>query len=626
MTPGTYSHLVIPSSLCASDDGSILYASYAWDGTRFVCRTCPGETDGEILQFPAGPDPHPCFDRKGIVYLSGGRFRSASGFSFGEEGWMVDGFCLTGNGKAVIKERYEIREEKPYSVVDRLPYRSDADHGMRRNAMRRLLLVTLPEGNAPDSFPVSRLLQESETDWRYPACHENLFVYGQKQWMLLNLEDGEERPLCEDFIPGGFAPVFSADGQFLLAPGYWKGSPDLSLRRIWLDESRPSESVSGLPDTIGRGSVYADLSKDTPSLLTAWKNDFLLVGVSKGVLGLYRISQRGQDLCAMPCLSIPGSVFEVTAAGSFVFILWGDSTHAPRILRLNEGPDAFFPPDHWTGMPDEGAVPSIPVTTPSQDGKADLNARLLLPEGANRHRVPLLVWIHGGPEGFYTDALDVEKQAAVSRGFAVLLPNPRGSTGFGRDYQHTGEEFSDGAARDVLTLLDAVLRQYPCLNPEKVGILGGSYGGFMSAYLAGHTTRFHAAVILKPVTNWLTIHFKSSQSGQPVFADHFSFRDFLADTFRQSPAATADQIQIPTLLIHGGEDQQCPPENSLQFYRLIRAYHPEIPCELKLYSNCCHAYSRDGLADYLSIQEETLKWMETFLYSPSCPKENQHAF
>ena len=80
-----------------------------------------------------------------------------------------------------------------------------------------------------------------------------------------------------------------------------------------------------------------------------------------------------------------------------------------------------------------------------------------------------------------------------------------------------------------------------------------------------------------------------------------------------SPASMADHIHIPTLLIHGEKDQQCPPENSLQLFRLIQTYHPEIPCRLRLYPNCCHAYSRDGLEDYLSIQEETLKWMETYL-------------
>ncbi|MCR4883170.1 MAG: alpha/beta fold hydrolase [Clostridiales bacterium] len=613
MKPNRYSHLVCPSSLFAAGDGSVLYAAYSWDGSRSVCKVHPGKTDSAFFQLPADPDPSPASDGENTCYLASGHFCSTSGFTFAEDGWQVYGFSLTDNGKVLIRERRSQACEKPYLSAEELPYRRDADHGMLKKYHYRLLLVDLPSAANAMKPPVFRMLQEGESDWRFPACFENCMVYGRKQWTLLNLEDGSETKLCENFVPGGFAPVFSPCGQYILAPGYWDDSPDLTLRRIWLDASRPSEPVAGLPDIVGRGNVYADLSPDTPRLLTVWKNGFLLVGISQGTLRLYRIQETDGTLCAEPCLSHAGSVFEVTASGNHAAVLWGDSTHKPQICPLKEEPEFSFSLITENAYPEEDAVPSLAITAPSQDGKACLHAWLLLPKKAGTCSVPLLVWVHGGPEGLYSDALEVEKQAAVSRGFAVLLPNPRGSSGYGPEYQHTGEEFSEGAAGDVLTLVDSALRAYPCLNRERIGILGGSYGGFMSAYLAGHTDRFHAAVILKPVTNWLTIHFKSSQSGQPVFSEHFSFRDFLSDTFRMSPASMADHIHIPTLLIHGEEDQQCPPENSLQLFRLIQTYHPEIPCRLRLYPNCCHAYSRDGLEDYLSIQEETLKWMETYL-------------
>ncbi|MBQ6527259.1 MAG: S9 family peptidase [Clostridia bacterium] len=613
ISPQDYARLVCPSSLCVHADGRSAWSEYRWDGSRTVCIR---ETDGTVRHFPADADPAPAFSGDDLCYLYAGHFCLASGFSFAEDGWEVYGFALTGDGRVLIKERRMVTSEAPFLCADRLPYRRDADHGFIRSYARRLVLLTL---RGPENDPAFRLIEEGPADWLFLTCHENQAIYARDQWMLLDLTSGAHTPLCDSFLPAAFRPVFSKDGQFLLAPGYRKDKPDLTLCRIWLQGSREPDMISGLPDLVGRGGMYADLSPDAPSLLTRWNDSFLLIGVTGGVSGVYQILEKDGALSTVPFTHLPGTVFEVAAEGSCIQMIWGDSTHAPQTVEIS---DIHRMPIAESDRSD--SVPSISLSAPSMDGKADLQARLLLPRCTETDKIPLLVWVHGGPEGFYTDALDTEKQSAVARGFAVLLPNPRGSSGFGEAYQHSGEEFSLGAENDVLTLLNAALDAYPCLDRDRIGILGGSYGGYMAAALAGHTKRFQAAVIIKPVTNWLFIHFKSSQSGQPVFAEHFSFRDFLSDTFRMSPVASADQITIPTLIIHGTEDQQCPPEDSVQLYRLIRCYHPEIPCELKLIPGLCHAYSRDGLEGYLSIQNAALEWMEMYLH-PSLPKEDSNA-
>ncbi len=623
MKPSDYETLRCPSSLFVSEDGRLLYTEYAWDGSRRVCVPDFSGNVSEPAYIPADADPCPAFEGEAVCYLSSGRFRTSSGLIYGEEDWQVYGFALTGEGHALLKLRREERSDTRLMIADALPYRRDADHGFVRRYQRKLVLVKLPRGDTSDRDP-ARPVAEGKDDWRFLVCRGDTAVYGAGHWMCLDLQSGKVSILCEDLTPGGFAPVFSPDGKSVIVPGYWKNDSDLTLWKIHLRGEKPVEPVSSLPDTVGRGGVYADLSPDTPTLMTCWKGTVLFVGVSQGKSGLYRISEADGCLRAEPLCSLPGTVFEAAGGGDGLYVIHGDDTQAPYVGRLDPGRGKLVPVSGKRNPPSIGAVSSTALQTASQDGKAILHARLILPPAAGSDSVPLLVWLHGGPEGYYTDALDTEKQAAVSRGYAVLLPNPRGSSGYGAAYQHTGEAFSGGAARDVLTLLDATLETWPCIDRERIGILGGSYGGFLSAFLAGHTNRFRTAAILKPVTNWLFIHFKSSQSGQPVFAEHFSFRDFLSDTFRMSPAAMADHITIPTLLIHGAEDQQCPPENSLQLFRLIRAYHPEIPCELKLYPHCCHAYSRDGLQDYISIQEEVLRWMDAFLLPAEAAKENVH--
>ncbi|MGN1018800.1 MAG: S9 family peptidase [Aristaeellaceae bacterium] len=605
--PEDYRRLQRVSSLTGSPDGACAYTVYCWqDGWR--CRVELLSAGGQPQAVTAGgyAEKDPAFSADGrlLYFLSDGRvcvYDRASGCTRllfePEPGFEAYGFAVMPQG-AAVRARREIREEAPGNcewdmplVAEGLHYRNDADHGFTRKYEYRLYL-------ASEAAPV--LLDEGKADWKFLACaDENTLLFSRGAWQQFDIRTHETRGMDDGLIAEGEPAV--ADGK-LLAAARSKKDDSLGLYRFILADggAAPVEIACDLPLADG---AYCDKSPERKNQLCFTADGkALAVLTNQGVPGLWSIDDQRR-------LS-DETIFECASAGERLWVIRGASDQAMEVCTLERGrcvPQARH--NAWLDACHLTAYQTVSV--PALDGKAELHGFYMLPERPDN--APVLLWIHGGPEGFFTDGLWLETQAAVSRGYAVVMPNPRGSSGYGNAYQHSGQEFDQGACTDVLTLLDAVLRLHPELDAKRAGVLGGSYGGYMSAMLAGTTKRFRASVVIKPVTNWLFIHFKSSQSGQDVFAAHRDFQDFLCDMIRMSPVAHAGEVDIPTLIIHGEKDQQCPVENAHQYYVAVRDTHPDLPVRLIVMPDCCHSYSRDHVDDYIYIQQQTLAWFEQYL-------------
>ena len=607
ITPEDYRRLESLSSLAGSPDGACAYTVYFWQEDSYHRRVelvMPGQKP-EVITCQGKCETDPAFsaDGKKLYFLSDGnvyvydRETGESRICFApQDGFAAYGFAVMPQGLAV-KIRREIREEAPEGcdwemplVAENLRYRNDADHGFTKIYERKLLLVT----------DETLVLGEGRADWQYLACaDENTLLFGQGGWQTFDIQTREKTCLDENLIP---AAVPAVHGQQMIAAARSKQDYSLGLYRFDLAHTggKPVELAFDLPTADG---AYCDKSPEKKTQL-CFRADgkALAILTNQAVPGLWNIDE-GKKLSEE-------TIFECAAAGETLWVVRGGNARSMEICTLENGeciPQACH--NAWLG---ECAVPSCQtIDVPSIDGKATLHGFYMLPE--NPENAPVLLWIHGGPEGFYTDGLWMEMKAAVARGFAVVMPNPRGSSGYGNAYQHSGQEFDQGACVDVLTILDAVLRAHPQLDPNRLGVLGGSYGGYLSAMLAGGTKRFKAAVVIKPVTNWLFIHFNSSQSGQDVFAEHRDFQDFLCDMIRMSPISLAGNVEIPTLIIHGEKDQQCPVDNAHQFYVAVRDTHPDLPVRLIVMPDCCHGYSRDHVNDYIYIQNQTLDWLEKYV-------------
>lgn len=213
---------------------------------------------------------------------------------------------------------------------------------------------------------------------------------------------------------------------------------------------------------------------------------------------------------------------------------------------------------------------------------------LVLPTGPGPH--PVLLVVHGGPHAAYGWGLFDEAQIYATAGYAVVLPNPRGSAGYGHEHGRTVRgRLGTVDMDDVLALLDAVLSRPDC-DPARVGVMGGSYGGFMTSWLASHAPeRFTAAISERAVNAWDS--FDGSSDIGYYFTENYVGAD-RESQWQASPLAYADDIALPLLIIHSEDDWRCPVEQGQRLFVALKKRG--APVEMLLFPAEGHELSRSG--------------------------------
>lgn len=229
---------------------------------------------------------------------------------------------------------------------------------------------------------------------------------------------------------------------------------------------------------------------------------------------------------------------------------------------------------------------------------------------------PLILWVHGGPVGVTYDRWPgVLPFLLLSRGYALLHPNPRGSGGRGRDFASRVVGDMGGAdGDDLLAGIDAVVAR-GAADPDRIGIAGGSYGGFMAAWLPTRDPRFKAAVAISPVTDWYSEHFNSSLIEW--------VGDFLAAVpeepggphYSRSPVFAGDGLRTPTLLTAGLRDRATPPGQAVEHFRALRVRG--VQAEVALYPGEGHGVRSFPAA--IDLATRIVDWFERFM--PGHPRD-----
>jgi dipeptidyl aminopeptidase/acylaminoacyl peptidase len=228
---------------------------------------------------------------------------------------------------------------------------------------------------------------------------------------------------------------------------------------------------------------------------------------------------------------------------------------------------------------------------------------LVLPDGDGPH--PVLLAVHGGPHTQYGWGLFDEAQVYASAGYAVVLGNPRGSSGYGQEHGRAiVGAMGTVDVDDLLALLDAAVSR-PDLDGDRVGVMGGSYGGFMTSWLAGHTgRRFAAAISERAVNAWDS--FSGASDIGHFFTDGYVGLD-RDEQWARSPLAHADGIEIPFLIVHSEQDWRCPVEQAQRLFVALRSRGADT--ELLLFPGEGHELSRSGRPKHrLQRFEAILSW------------------
>ena len=228
-------------------------------------------------------------------------------------------------------------------------------------------------------------------------------------------------------------------------------------------------------------------------------------------------------------------------------------------------------------------------------------------------KTPVILDIHGGPHLTYGAVYYHEMQYWANHGYYVIYCNPRGGESRGNEFGYICGRFGTIDYDDIMAFCDEALKAYPDMDEKHMGVTGGSYGGFMTNWIIGHTNRFAAAASQRGIANFV------SMEGTSDIGTLFAERQILATThtnlekmWKQSPLKYADRCTTPTLFIHSEEDYRCWMVEALQMYSTL--IHHGVPTRLCLFHGENHELSRGGKPKgRIRRLQEITAWMDKYL-------------
>ena len=407
----------------------------------------------------------------------------------------------------------------------------------------------------------------------------DIFVVGR--------DTGEPRQLTTD--PGSeTAPAVSPDGRrlaFLQTRG--RGEPtDIRVVDVDADDG----TLRGIPRNLTRDW---DMRPSAPAWTPRGDAVRFLAGI-RGNRHLFEVTETGDLIrqvtsgdrqIASVSTTRDGLVMAYTVnhptAPPEVFVNSGDGGRQRRVTAFN---DAWLAP--------LSLQPAEPLRW-RVDGVA-VEGWLIKPVGYEPGRsYPMVLKIHGGPHGAYGNTFFRTFHILSSTGFFVLYANPRGSTGYGHDFTYaiTGG-WGEIEAADLLAGVDAAREAYPDIDRTRIGVSGGSYGGFMTNWLTATTNRFAAAVTSRSIADWTSLYGSSDAQDLLEFGfggPPWEQRELYA---RLSPITHVERVRTPTLIIHGENDYRTPIGDGEKWFMALKKR--EVPTELVRYPRSSHGLSRSG--------------------------------
>jgi dipeptidyl aminopeptidase/acylaminoacyl peptidase len=384
------------------------------------------------------------------------------------------------------------------------------------------------------------------------------------------------------------------------------------------------------------GGVPRDLTEGRPTS-PAWVewsgNEYLfdseLAGGNSQLIRLRLQGDRtgdGSVTFGSPVFSIPGSVgdgrwsrsLSSTADHSMFVFEASTMERAPEIYAakpgtvMTSGLEGVMQLSHFN----DGVQPAWgkAVSVSWKSDNFHVQGWLLLPKNYDANKkYPLIVEVHGGPaaavQARWGGGGGLSATAFSALGYFVLEPNPRGSYGQGEAFtQANRKDFGYGDLRDILKGVDTVEAQYP-IDPNRVGLTGWSYGGFMSMFAVTQTNRFKAAVAGAGIANWQSYYGENSIDQWMIPYFGASVYDDPAVYARESAISYIKKVKTPTLVVVGDRDGECPAPQSYEFWHALRDQH--VPTELVVYPNEGHGFTNPE--HRRDVMDRAVEWFAKYM-------------
>lgn len=228
-------------------------------------------------------------------------------------------------------------------------------------------------------------------------------------------------------------------------------------------------------------------------------------------------------------------------------------------------------------------------------------------------KYPAILEVHGGPRMAYGSALMHEMQMMAGAGYFVFFCNPRGGEGRGEAFADLRGKYGTVDFQDLMEFTDHVLKLYPQIDPRRLAETGGSYGGFMSNWIVGHTDRFAAIASQRSISNWIN-DFADSEIGVTFDANETDATPWtdMEKMWAQSPYRYANQAKTPILFIHSLEDYNCPLNQGVEMFVAMKYFG--VPSRMCLFEGENHSLSRTGKPKHrVRRLREIMDWFEKYV-------------
>lgn len=224
-------------------------------------------------------------------------------------------------------------------------------------------------------------------------------------------------------------------------------------------------------------------------------------------------------------------------------------------------------------------------------------------------KYPGLLMIHGGPQSAYTNHLNFSMQRYAAEGYFVFFCNPRGSTRYGRAHMDLEGKFGTIDFDDFMAFTDAVIENTPDLDPDRLGVTGGSYGGYMTNWIIGHTDRFKGAIAQRSISNWISMYGCTDISYFVTWGQCGTPWSNFEKLWFHSPLKYADNFKTPTLFLQNDKDFRCPVEQAEQM--LTALIERGVPARMVLFHNASHSVMTPK--QRRRNDDEVIAWLDRYV-------------
>ncbi|HEX5164272.1 MAG TPA: S9 family peptidase, partial [Thermomicrobiales bacterium] len=416
-------------------------------------------------------------------------------------------------------------------------------------------------------------------------------------------------------------PSWSPDGSQLAAIGNWDpASGGAKNDNLWVVPAGGGEArnLSGDFDRSIGDSAMSDVYAGS-SNRPLWAPDgasLLMLVSDSGSTHIYRVSLDGGDITRITGGERRVSGVSLSSDGKTIAYVAGTSTNPGDLYVANiDGSDERqltnlnqdFLGSLTLSEPEEFRVPS-------QSDGAEIQGWVMKPVGFEAgKKYPMILEIHGGPHAMYSNHMMHEFQLMAARGYVVVYCNPRGSAGYGEDFTtYTHKAWGEKDMPDVMAAVDHVVSQ-GYVDANRLGITGGSYGGYMTLWMIGHTDRFKAAVTQRCVSNLYSFY------GTSDIGFTFGEYEFGGTAWEQrehfmkySPITYVDKVTTPLLIVHSEQDYRCPIEQAEQVFISLKKLGREV--EFVRFPDENHNLSRTGKPKHrIERLEFIIGWFDSHL-------------